>query len=368
MQITAGCDAIGDRAEKRIEPRNAAKEDRVTVFAFSLCKKALEANENNVSKAEQWLQREAAKHGWEKGVKLQGRRAEQGLIGVHVDREQRNGFLVEVNCESDFVGRNEQFKQLVVNVLQTIATAPQTQYTVRDAAVDNSHNSSSVTKYSIEAKDLEVFKDRVNAAIAKLGENIKISRASIMKSNDTNTKLVGYTHAIAGQTADIDGILLGKYGTIVAFKQVAQDQTASDQQEFGKYMSVNRPREENRKSDGGDASAEVGEEEEEIISAKNEEEIVKLPIEQVSKIICQHIIGVKPKVVTLSKEQLVKENNELENANASSDARESILEESDALLCQRMLINENVTVKDFLNFQNVDVVDFIRYECGENID
>lgn len=54
--------------------------------------------------------------GWDKAQKLQGRSTSQGLIGITL--QNKKAVLVEVNCETDFVARNSQFKSLVENVVR----------------------------------------------------------------------------------------------------------------------------------------------------------------------------------------------------------------------------------------------------------
>lgn len=61
-----------------------------------------------------WLQEQAQAQGWEKATKLSGRKTAQGLIGIHI--EGQTGAMVEVNCETDFVARNEKFTSLVLEV------------------------------------------------------------------------------------------------------------------------------------------------------------------------------------------------------------------------------------------------------------
>lgn len=61
--------------------------------------------------AERWLKEQAQALGWAKADKLQGRTTLQGLIGVLC--KENSGVMLEVNCETDFVGRNKKFKSLV---------------------------------------------------------------------------------------------------------------------------------------------------------------------------------------------------------------------------------------------------------------
>ena len=72
------------------------------------CKKALEETDN-IEAAIDFLRSK----GQAKAAKRAGKTASEGLIGLRVDADQRKGCIVEVNCETDFVARSEQFVEFV---------------------------------------------------------------------------------------------------------------------------------------------------------------------------------------------------------------------------------------------------------------
>jgi elongation factor Ts len=82
------------------------------------CKKALSETGGDFAKAEEWLR----KKGIAKAGSKEGRVAAEGLIGTYV-HGGRIGVLVEVNCETDFVARNDDFQDLVKDVAMQIAAA-----------------------------------------------------------------------------------------------------------------------------------------------------------------------------------------------------------------------------------------------------
>ena len=85
------------------------------------CKKALAENGGDFAKAEEWLR----KKGITGAAKKSGRTAAEGLVGAYV-HNGKVGVLVEVNCETDFVARNEDFQGLVKELgLHIAAAAPQ---------------------------------------------------------------------------------------------------------------------------------------------------------------------------------------------------------------------------------------------------
>ena len=82
------------------------------------CKKALAETGGDFAKAEEWLR----KKGITGAAKKAGRVAAEGLVGTYV-HGGRIGVLVEVNCETDFVARNEDFQALVKDLAMHIAAA-----------------------------------------------------------------------------------------------------------------------------------------------------------------------------------------------------------------------------------------------------
>ncbi|AFZ37246.1 Elongation factor Ts [Stanieria cyanosphaera PCC 7437] len=88
------------------------------------CKKALAETDGDMTKAVEWLR--------QKGItaagKKQGRVAAEGLVDSYIHTGGRIGVLVEVNCETDFVARGDDFKELVRNIAMQIAACPNVDY------------------------------------------------------------------------------------------------------------------------------------------------------------------------------------------------------------------------------------------------
>lgn len=83
------------------------------------CKKALQESGGDLDKAIDRLREKGLKA----SVKKAGRTAKEGLIGSYVHPGSKIGVLVEVNCETDFVARNDNFQNLVKNLAMHIAAA-----------------------------------------------------------------------------------------------------------------------------------------------------------------------------------------------------------------------------------------------------
>ncbi|MGB8686046.1 MAG: translation elongation factor Ts [Microcoleus sp.] len=88
------------------------------------CKKALIENEGNMETSIEWLR----KKGLASAGKKAGRVASEGLVGSYIHTGGRVGVLVEVNCETDFVARREEFQSLVRNIAMQIAACPNVEY------------------------------------------------------------------------------------------------------------------------------------------------------------------------------------------------------------------------------------------------
>ncbi|MGG6295153.1 translation elongation factor Ts [Leptolyngbya sp. AN02str] len=93
------------------------------------CKKALAENDGDMDKAMDWLR--------QKGLAAAGKKAgkitAEGLVGSYIHTGGRVGVLVEVNCQTDFVARNDAFQVLVRDIAMQIAACPNVEYVSVDA-------------------------------------------------------------------------------------------------------------------------------------------------------------------------------------------------------------------------------------------
>jgi elongation factor Ts len=150
------------------------------------CKQALAETNGDMDQAIDWLR----KKGLSKAAKKAGRVAAEGLIGVALDKN--SGALVEVNAETDFVARNDQFKDFVKSAAKLGLEA--------DGDVEKLLNS-------------KMGSDTVDATlkelVAKIGENMSVRRATAISVNPG--VVASYVHNASGPE-------LGKIGVLVALK------------------------------------------------------------------------------------------------------------------------------------------------------
>jgi elongation factor Ts len=167
------------------------------------CKKALAETGGDFAKAEDWLR----KKGITGAAKKSGRTAAEGLVGSYV-HNGKVGVLVEVNCETDFVARNEAFQALVKELSLHIAGAAPQYVRREDVPLDALEREKDIERVKLrEQKKPEAMVEKILAgkiekfyelnclldqpwvkddkkriheliteAIAKIGENISVRR------------------------------------------------------------------------------------------------------------------------------------------------------------------------------------------------
>lgn len=152
------------------------------------CKKALVEAGGDLQKAIDVLKT----RGLVNAGKKAGRSTKQGLLGVHVSSDGKSGTMVEVNCESDFVARTEDFQNLVRDITEHVAELKPTHVRKEDVAQATEH---AVALYEQQfSKDKsQTVSDIIKSKIAKLGENISVSRFAQLHVNGSGV-IGSYVH------------------------------------------------------------------------------------------------------------------------------------------------------------------------------
>ncbi len=102
-----------------VSAKDVAELRRQTGAGMMDCKKALAESGGDFAKATEWLRA----HGVARADKRADRAAQQGLVESYVHHSGKVGVLVEINCETDFVARTDDFRQLARDVAMHIAAA-----------------------------------------------------------------------------------------------------------------------------------------------------------------------------------------------------------------------------------------------------
>lgn len=221
------------------------------------CKKALVEAEGDMAKAVDILREK----GLSKAAKKAGRIAAEGLVALVVSDDHKVGAIVEVNSETDFVAKNEEFKTFVSEVANfTLKTKPADMDALKAAAFE-------------EDKSLETV---LNEKISKIGENMSIRRFAVEEQE--KGAVVGYVHGA---------------GKIAVLVNLASEVSADQLQELGKDIAMQVASMNPKYISSDDVDADYIAHEKEILMAQaineNEEEAAKgkkkKPVEIIEKMV-----------------------------------------------------------------------------------
>jgi elongation factor Ts len=168
------------------------------------CKKALAENNGDLEAAIDWLRAK----GLSAAAKKSGRTAAEGLVGVAV--EGRKGALVEVNSETDFVAKNEQFQQFVGEVSKIVLKSGDDIEALKAASFPGGGT----------------VEEKLTENIATIGENQSLRRAATLQVGEG--AVVSYVHNAAAPN-------MGKIGVLVALEGSAPAETL---QSLGKQIAM----------------------------------------------------------------------------------------------------------------------------------
>jgi len=269
------------------------------------------------------------KQGWAKANKLEGRNTTQGLVGLLI--KENAASIVELNCETDFVAKNSNFHHLLNEV----------------AASNLKGGVSKGTKALTEvtSEELSHMKDHkgrpladlVALNIGQLGENLQIRRGAVLAAGEADQEVAGVTHPSAGLHSKVE-VQYGRYGSAMTFKTVEVP---------------NQPD--------------------------------KVSLAATARQICQHIIGMNPaRVGDITTFAPPAASVVPEGSDAVSECAELSVEEQedaevkrlddvkvshhDELIHQDFLLDPDVKVGQILLQSGIRVLDFVRYEVGQDLD
>jgi elongation factor Ts len=156
----------------------------LTGLGMMECKKALSETSGDMKAAEDLLRIKSGA----KASKAAGRIAAEGIVAAHIAPDGKSGALVEVNCETDFVARNEDFINFTRNLAQLLTT---------ESLADTEALASATLPQGDNVEDFR------KALVMKLGENISVRR---FMRHQTEGNLASYLHgAKMGVMVDYSG-------------------------------------------------------------------------------------------------------------------------------------------------------------------
>jgi elongation factor Ts len=179
-----------------------------TAVGMMECKKALVESDGDMEKAILWLR----ERGMSRAAKKSGRTAAEGLVEIYITDDQSAGVLVELNCETDFAAKNEEFKSFARSVAKL--------------AIDN--KSSSVDEILGMNIEGATAKDTLTQLIAKIGENMNLRRIKVCTTS--NGIVSGYSH------------MGGKIGALIALEGATGNDVSALGKDVAMHIAAAAPR------------------------------------------------------------------------------------------------------------------------------
>ncbi|WP_370206614.1 translation elongation factor Ts [Pararhodobacter marinus] len=264
-------------------------------------KKALVENDGNMDAAIDWLRTK----GLAKAAKKSDRVAAEGLVGVAVDGGR--GVAIEINSETDFVAKNEDFQSLVREVAKVALQTGESIEVVKTADLNG-----------------DTVENVINGAIARIGENMTFRRMHLLEGET----VVTYVHNAAAEG-------MGKIGVLVALNG-----PADKAQEIGKQFAMHIA-----------ATAPMS-----LSEATMDKDVVERELQvQTAKALEENATAAKPKP-----EQVI-------HNNIIPGRMKKFLAEN-TLLGQAFVINPDVTVEQAAKDAGVEITGFARVAVGEGVE
>jgi elongation factor Ts len=177
---------------------------KLTEVSVTKAREALSASDNDLDAALRWLEKDLTVSGAAKAAKLKDRHVGEGLIGVSIlsngaggragSRDQLTrgssavrAAIIELNCETDFVARNELFGKLVADIAHTAAfiTEPQqeTVSLIRPIPLDFINEAPLISQTPTASRAQSTVASAIRDTIAKVGENISLKRVAAVSQD-----------------------------------------------------------------------------------------------------------------------------------------------------------------------------------------
>ncbi len=317
------------------------------------CKKALVESNGDIEGAMDWLK----KKGLSSAGKKSDRIAAEGVVSIKIDDNNTKATMVEINAETDFVAKNDQFQNFAKSVLEHIDS--------NDFADSDALNSSTINGSN--------FDEFVKTNISTIGENLVVRRFATLDASDSEV-VNGYIH------------MGGKIGVVV--KATCSDASKkSDVAEFLKQLSMHIAALKPTILSYKDFDSEfVAKETEGIAKSieKENEELKRLgkPLKNVPDFISklqltdEVMAGVEQKI----KDELKAEGKPeqiwdriLPGKVERYIADNTLLDQQFCLLDQFYALDDKKSVAAVIeekkkNFGDFDIVEFVRFELGEGIE
>ncbi len=311
------------------------------------CKNALNECNGDIDEAMKFLR----ESGLAKAAKKSGNVAAEGLVTILVNDDNTKATMTEVNSQTDFVAKNDQFIALTKEVTAHVqATASSSQEELHKTEINGTS-----------------FEEYLNSKIATIGENL-VARRMVTVSTD-NGVVNGYVH-------------MGKVGVILAAtcNDAAKEKATDLLKKVAMHAASMKPTVISYK----DLAADFIESENKAIIAdieKENEELVRLgkPLKNIPQFVSKQQLtdeAVEAAKVEMKEELIAQGKPEkiIDNIVAGKINRwiedNSQLDKAHALLSQTYVMDDSMTVEQAVKAcdESIEIVEYVRFELGEGIE
>lgn len=169
-----------------------------TGAGFMACKDALKECDGNADKAVDYLR----KKGLSAAAKRAGRQASEGVVGSYIHMGGKIGVIVEVNCETDFVARTDDFQELVSDLAMQVAAARPLYVRREEVPVDLVEKEREIFKaQALESGKPEKVVDRiVDGKVDKFFQQICLEEQDFVK--ESGTRVLDHVKALAARLGE----------------------------------------------------------------------------------------------------------------------------------------------------------------------
>lgn len=199
--------------------QHVAQLRKLTEVSISKAREALSQTNNDIQQALEWVKNDLAASGIKKAANVQSRETREGLVSVCILSGGSRGksalggggiraAMVELNCETDFVGRNTLFGQLAADIAHTAAfiTEPTDSSTIiRSCSLDILNDAPLLSQNNPSSHSSSTVSSSITELIAKVGEKISLKRAVTVVQNpflgqpsNIGLRLASYLHGSVG--------------------------------------------------------------------------------------------------------------------------------------------------------------------------
>jgi elongation factor Ts len=310
------------------------------------CKKALNECEGNIEESQKWLREQ----GLSKAAKKSSNVAAEGLITILVNGDNTNATMTEINSQTDFVAKNEQFIKLTNQITS-------------HAQSNDLNDAEALASSSVDGLDFPTF---LNEKIAVIGENLVARKVANIKGTVVN----GYVH-------------LGKVGVILSATcdDSAKEKTVDLLKKVAMHAASMKP----TVISYADLSAEFIESENKAIIAdieKENEELVRLgkPLKNIPEYVSRQQLTddaiaaakatMREELIAEGKPEKVVDERILPGKIDRWIEDNTQLDKTNALLSQTYVMDDSKTVEQAIAEcdASIKLVEYVRFELGDGIE